>query len=111
MLGQRFRRVSSECQHASVADACLSLTGVEVVPYTEIVDILDNLDRPACIAADGRLFYADCVLVADGANSKLRTTVFGVPSQESCAGYSIHRSIAKVTKEFREDPQCSREYC
>ena len=91
------------------ANACPMPTGVEVVPYTEIVDILDNLDRPACIAADGRLFYADCVLVADGANSKLRTTVFGVPSQESCAGYSIHRSIAKVTEEFREDPQCCRE--
>lgn len=82
------------------------MLGVEVVPYTEIVDVLDNSERPACIAADGRIFTADCVIIADGANSKLRCNVFGTASKESYTGYSIHRSITKVTHEFRNDPLC-----
>lgn len=95
-------------QYLGVFGVEARMLGVEVVPYTEVVDILDNLDRPACITSDGRVFHGDVVLVADGCNSALRRIVFGTESKESSGGYGIHRSIMKVPKAFREDPRCAR---
>lgn len=86
------------------------MLGVEVVPYAEVVDVLDDIERPAAICADGRIYYGDCVLIADGTNSKLRTTVFGVPTVEKYNGYSIHRSIMKTPESFEKDSLCSREW-
>lgn len=85
--------------------------GVEIVPYTEVIDVIDNLDRPACITSDGRVFKGDVVLVADGCHSTLRRNVFGTETKESHGGYGIHRSLMKVSKNFRKDPKCAREPC
>jgi 2-polyprenyl-6-methoxyphenol hydroxylase-like FAD-dependent oxidoreductase len=94
-------------QYLGVFGVEARMLGVEVVPFTQVVDILDNLDRPACITSDGRVFHGDVVLVADGCNSTLRETVFGTTAKETCTGYGIHRSITKVTPAFRNDPLCS----
>jgi glycine/D-amino acid oxidase-like deaminating enzyme len=97
-------------QYLGVFGVEARMLGVEVVPYSEVIDILDNLDRPACITADGRVFHGDVVLVADGCNSSLRNIVFGTPSKESCTGYGIHRAITRVTDTFRNDPRCARRF-
>lgn len=104
-----FLSIGHRAQYLGVFGVEARMLGVEVIPYTEIIDILDNLDRPACITADGRVFQGDVVLVADGCNSSLRRIVFGTESKESCGGYGIHRSIMKVPKAFREDPKCARK--
>lgn len=96
-------------QYLGVFGVEARMLGVEVIPNTEVIDILDNLDRPACITSDGRVFHGDVVLVADGCNSTLRRVVFGTEAKESCTGYGIHRSIMKVPRAFRDDPKCGRK--